>query len=352
MSRLTPGAAAVLSELAFGAERRSNPRAQDSPSALAFGRTKAFQGIAKTLGDITLTSPRAKTSLGAAPSRGDAVGWSAILVGTAIISWSGVLARFLDVGPIAGAAWRLSLAVPALALWAGIGARGDKDKPDLKGSALILILAGLAFAIDVGSFHISIFGTKVANASFIGNLAPILTVIGGALIFHERPSPRVWPALVLALIGAWVMAGMVSPAHIGRGDAFALSAAVTYAAYLLFIKKAREKLDGATATLWSAVVSAIALIIAAVANGEKLIPTSARGWATVILLGFVTHAGGQGLTSVAVGRVPVGLLAIVILAQPPVSALIAWLVLGEPMTQLQMAGGAVILAAVLLARPK
>ena len=263
-----------------------------------------------------------------------------------------MLARFLDVGPIAGAAWRLGLAVPALALWARIGARGHKEKADLKGSALILILAGLAFAIDVGSFHISIFGTKVANASFIGNLAPILTVIGGALIFHERPSPRVWPALVLALVGAWVMAGMVSPAHIGRGDAFALSAAVTYAAYLLFIKKAREKLDGATATLWSAAVSAVALIIAAVANGEKLIPTSARGWATVFLLGFVTHAGGQGLTSVAVGRVPVGLLAIVILAQPPVSALIAWLVLGEPMTQLQMAGGAVILAAVLLARPK
>jgi drug/metabolite transporter (DMT)-like permease len=298
------------------------------------------------LGEVAISSR------GAAPARGDAVGWAAILVGTAIIAWSGVLARFLDVGPIAGAAWRLGLAVPALAVWARIGARGQKERPDLKGPALILILAGLAFALDVGSFHISIFGTKVANATFIGNLSPILVVIGGALIFHERPSPRVWPAFALALVGAWVMAGMVAPARIGHGDAFALSAAVAYAAYLLFIKKAREKLDGATATLWSAAVSAVALIIAAVAHGEKLVPSSAGGWATVFLLGFVSHAGGQGLTSVAVGRAPVGLIAIVILAQPPVSALIAWLVLGEPMTALQMAGGAVILAAVLLARPK
>jgi drug/metabolite transporter (DMT)-like permease len=69
------------------------------------------------------------------------------------------------------------------------------------------------------------------------------------------------------------------------------------------------------------------------------------------LLGVVTHAIGQGLTSVAMGRAPVGLIALVILAQPPFSALFAWLVLGEAMTPLQIAGGAVILAAVLLSGP-
>jgi hypothetical protein len=37
--------------------------------------------------------------------------------------------------------------------------------------------------LDVGSFHISLTGTKVANATFIGNVAPILTVVGGALFF-------------------------------------------------------------------------------------------------------------------------------------------------------------------------
>ena len=61
---------------------------------------------------------------------------------------------------------------------------------------------------------------------------------------------------------------------------------------------------------------------------------------------------GQGLTSVAIGRVPVSLVALVILAQPPFSALFAWAALGETMTAQQVLGGAVILAAVLLARPK
>ena len=55
---------------------------------------------------------------------------------------------------------------------------------------------------------------------------------------------------------------------------------------------------------------------------------------------------GQGLTSLAIGQTPVGVVALVLLARPPVSALFAWGVLGEAMTGLQMVGGAIILIAV------
>ena len=162
---------------------------------------------------------------------------------------------------------------------------------------------------------------------------------------------RVWLALAIALGGAWVMAGMAAPAEIDAGDAFALFAATAYAAYLLIIKRLRMRLDAATATLSSAAVSAVLLAIAAIARGETLIPSTPLGWAIVLLLGFVSHAMGQGLTSLAIGRAPVGVVALVLLAQPPVSALLAWGVLGEAMTALQMAGGAIILAAVFLSRP-
>ena len=281
----------------------------------------------------------------------DRVGLVALLAGTAIIAWSGVLVRFLDVGPLAGAAWRMGLAVPALAVWAKAAGRNGPARTSPWTVAIPLVLAGLAFAVDVGSFHLAIFGTKVANATFIGNVAPILTVIGGALFFAEHPPWRVWLALMLALVGAWVMAGMAAPAHVGAGDAFALAAATAYAAYLLIIKRLRAKLDAPTATLWSAAVSAVALTIAALAHGETMIPSTPLGWAIVVLLGVVSHALGQGLTSLAIGRTPVGIVALVILAQPPFSALIAWGVLGEAMTGLQILGGAIILAAVLMSRP-
>jgi drug/metabolite transporter (DMT)-like permease len=113
----------------------------------------------------------------------------------------------------------------------------------------------------------------------------------------------------------------------------------------------RAKLDAPTATLWSAAVSAVALTIAALMRGEAMIPSTPLGWTVVVLLGVVSHAMGKGLTSLAIGRTPVGLVALVILAQPPLSALLAWGVLGEATTGLQMIGGAIILAAVLMSRP-
>jgi len=295
-------------------------------------------------------SSQAETPLTSEPSV-DRVGLIALLAGTAIIAWSGILVRFLDVGPLAGAAWRMGLAVPALAVWAKAAGRDRQRAPNLWAVAVPLVLAGLAFAVDVGSFHLAIFGTKVANATFIGNVAPILTVIGGAVFFAEHPPGRVWLALALALIGAWVMAGMLAPARVGAGDAFALAAATAYAAYLLIIKRLREKLDAPTATLWSAAVSGVSLTIAALVRGETMIPSTPLGWAIVVLLGLVSHAMGQGLTSLAIGRTPVGIVALVILAQPPFSALLAWGVLGEAMTGLQMIGGAIILIAVLMSRP-
>ena len=81
-------------------------------------------------------------------------------------------------------------------------------------------------------------------------------------------------------------------------------------------------------------------------RGEILIPSSLFGWTIIALLAFGVHATGQGLTSVALR-----LVALAILAQPPFSALTAWGVLGEGMTVLQIAGGAIILAAVVISRP-
>jgi drug/metabolite transporter (DMT)-like permease len=293
-------------------------------------------------------SPRVEDALPLLSSNVDRTGVAALIVGTAITAWSGVLARLLDVGPLAGGAWRMALAVPALAAWAKLARRGQRGGAKLRPSAGLLILAGVAFAANIGSFHISLTGTTVANAGFIGAVGPIVTVAGGALFFHERARPRVWLTLCFALVGAWVMAGMLGPTRIGFGDAFALSASLAYASYLLIIKRLRDRLDGVTATLWSAAVSAVILAAAAWLHGEKMIPTSAFGWLIIALLALLIHAAGQGLTSVAMGRAPVGLVALAILAQPPFSALIAWGVLGEGMAPLQMTGGAIILAAVLL----
>ena len=291
-------------------------------------------------------------SSAAAPApRPDRVGIFAILAGTAIIAWSPILVRFLDVGPVAGGAWRMLLSLPILGAWAFRNARTAPERSNARAVAGVLLLAGLCFACDVACFHIAVTHTSVANATFIGNLSPILALAGGALFFAEHPKPLVWVSLGLALTGSWVMTGLVGPSAVAPGDSFALAASIAYAGYLLAMKRARASVDGAGATFWSAFVSMPVLFLVAHLHGETMLPSSVAGWAVVVTLGCVSHAFGQGLTSVALGRAPVALIAIVVLAQPPVSALLAWLVLHEPMGATQMIGGAIILSAVVLGRP-
>jgi drug/metabolite transporter (DMT)-like permease len=49
--------------------------------------------------------------------------------------------------------------------------------------------------------------------------------------------------------------------------------------------------------------------------------------------------------------VPVGIVAVVLLTWAPISAFLAWAVLGEGLSSLQVAGAAIILAALVIARP-
>jgi hypothetical protein len=51
------------------------------------------------LRDRPVSAAGRPTIAGNARSGADRIGWIALLVGTAIIGWSGVLARFLDIGP-------------------------------------------------------------------------------------------------------------------------------------------------------------------------------------------------------------------------------------------------------------
>ena len=292
----------------------------------------------------------------------DRKGLAALLIGTGIIAWSVVFVRFADVGPMSSAAWRLIFALPVLWVWTSHLAAKRRTEAGPSASAapvrltpamfVFIALGGLAFALDVAAFHLALRATDVANASFIANIAPILVVIGGAVFYAEHPPAKIWGAFGLALFGSWIMAGLLAPTRLGAGDLFAVGAAIFYASYLLIMKRVRGAFDGPSATLWTGVVSGVALVIMALVAGETFVPRSVKGWAAVIALGVLSHAGGQGLTSVAVGRVPVGIVALVLLAWAPASTFIGWAVLGETMSLQQAIGAAVIMAALIIARPK
>jgi drug/metabolite transporter (DMT)-like permease len=280
----------------------------------------------------------------------------ALLAGATCIGFSGVFVRFADVGPAAAGFWRMVFALPVLAAWMRLEQRKAVG-PVRPGAMLPIALAGLAFSVDVVLYNASLGFTSIANASLLGNLSPVAMVLGCWLLLGEKPSRRILGALMLALGGAMML---VLPKLTGRGpagspngafgDMLATGAAVSYAVYILAVRRARDLADAGRIGLISSALCAVFCLAAALALGETIVPASLQGWLAVIALGLVSHALGQGLITLSLGSYGASAASLVMVWPALVSVLAAWALFGEQPSPAQAFGGVAILAAVLLVR--
>ncbi len=282
--------------------------------------------------------------------------FAALLAGATFIGFSGIFVRLSDVGPAAAGFWRMIFAMPVLMAWTAFERRRPAGGSSLGRGALVPIaLAGLTFGVDVVLYNASLGFTTIANASLLGNLAPVGVVLGGWLILGDKPSRRILGALMLAIAGALLLVlpkFTGNPAATGNllGDSLAVGAAMSYAAYILAIGRARGRADAGLVSLISSLVCAAFCFVAALVLHEQIIPMSLQGWLAVIGLGLVSHALGQGLITLSLGSYGASAASLVMVWPALVAVLAAWAIFGEQPTPVQAFGGVAILAAVLMVR--
>lgn len=284
------------------------------------------------------------------PMSGSAKALLALLIGATAIGFSAIFVRFADVGPSAIGFWRMAFALPFLMIWSWRD-RADGSSGEGKLPWLAVTFAGLAFSIDVFLFHVAVNLTTIAKASLLGNAAPLILAAIGILFLGDKPSRMVLIALALSAIG---MILLVKPDNLAggalMGDLAGVGAALSYALYLIAIQRARQSGSSAWISLTSSIICAAGCLALALLFGEKIIPTSGQGWLAVIALGVISHALGQGLITVGLGGVNPSLAAVVLIYPAIISTLAALAVFGEVPTLLQIAGGGLILAALVMAR--
>ena len=278
----------------------------------------------------------------------------ALFGGAAGIAFAPIFVRLSELGPSATAFWRLTLALPVLWLWMRIEGRG-LGAPRQRSSFTDyrrLIVAGLFFAADLAVWHWSITLTSVANATLLANFAPIFVTLGAWLWFGQRFSLAFILGMATALAGATILIGTslhLSLRHL-LGDVLGLVTAVFYAGYILAVKELRDDFSSATILMWSGVASAMALLPISLLSGEGLVAFTAEGWAVLLGLALISQVGGQGLITYALAHLPAAFSSVGLLLQPAIAALLAWIILSEPLGLWQAVGGAIVLAGIVLAR--
>ncbi len=207
--------------------------------------------------------------------------------------------------------------------------------------------AGLLFGLNLACFFTGVTRTAIAHAEFIGALSPLVVVPIAALHLRERV-PRatlVLGTLALLGVGLIVLTSGGSSAATLHGDLLIVTAMALWAGYLLVSRSVRAAIDTSHFMAVMSSVATVTVLPIAVASGP-LLDVSAKGWALIAVMSMTAGVVGHGLIAWAQGKVGVGTISILQLAQPGLGTMWGRVFLGESVRPVQMVGMVLVIVAV------
>jgi drug/metabolite transporter (DMT)-like permease len=193
--------------------------------------------------------------------------------------------------------------------------------------------------------------TSAANATFLSNCAPIFVGLFLWAITRRLPSRRFWISLAVALAGTGMIVmgdlrhALTRSSERAGADALAIAAAICFALYLVITGRLRDRCDTAVLVTLSTTASAVTLWVAARGGHFSLAVPDAQSWWALAGLGLVCQVGGYFGLTYALGHLPTTVTSILFLSVAPLTAVFAWILFGERMGPLEIAGGVLLLLA-------
>jgi drug/metabolite transporter (DMT)-like permease len=278
------------------------------------------------------------------PSRG----LPSVALGASLLGFAAVFVKWGLLGgasPLTIGLYRMLFALPGIC-WL---LRRNQGLGWGKGAVWGLV-AGGAFATDLGFWHESMKATSAANSTFIVcGLAPLWVALFSVAVYRTRYRWTGWLGQILGVSGALILA-LARGARVGsgRGEALAVAASFCYATFSLTISRSRRRLSARQSLLWMSVGSLLCFILVEVFERHPLHGYTPLAWAGLIGLGLVVQLLAWLLINNGLGDVPIALGALALgLQQVATPFLAAWL-LNEPLRPLGLLGGAIIVAGIYL----
>jgi drug/metabolite transporter (DMT)-like permease len=216
------------------------------------------------------------------------------------------------------------------------------------------VLTGLAlgaggYSLQSGLYFAAIGRLDVSMVSLVLYTYPAFVTLAAFALGRARPSLRTAGALAVASAGlVLVLLAAGTGAFDLTGALLALGASVTYTTYILVS-------DGIVGEVEPTTLSALVLTgatasfgVAGLVTGTLDFALPAQAWLWLVLIALVSTVVAVSCFFAGLRRVGPTEAAILSTFEPPVTVALAFLALGERLTPAQLAGGALVLAAVIL----
>ena len=275
--------------------------------------------------------------------------YAALVSGILAVSTGAIFVRLADAPALVIAAYRVGIAalllIP-LAAWRSRAEILTLTPRDLRLSAV----SGLFLALHFATWITSLSYTSIANSVVLVNTNPLWVAVFTPFITGERTRKGVMAGIGMSIAGV-VMIGAGDLAGSYRtlgGDLLALAGSICAAVYLLLGRTLRQKLSLMTYVTVCYTSAAVFLWLFVFAFQLPVRGFDNRTWFFMGALALVTQLVGHTCYNWALKWFSTGLIAVSLLGEPIGSTLLAYVIFGEKVTGLKMAGGVLILSAIYL----
>jgi drug/metabolite transporter (DMT)-like permease len=189
-----------------------------------------------------------------------------------------------------------------------------------------------------------------SEASLIIGTIPVLTILAERFFRGTRLGARAWAGSFLSFAGvALIVARSAGASSSPLGYLYMAVAAVSWVLYTFLTRDLSSRYGRISVTFWQSIFGILGCVPFALAEAAAWRMPGPTVILNVLYLGVFCSAAGYWLYASAIRELGVGRASVFINLIPVVSVVAAFFILGERMSILQWAGGAVAVAGVYLA---
>ena len=275
---------------------------------------------------------------------------SAALVAALGLSFTAILYALSETSPATATVFRCLYALPIL-WW--LVRREDRIFGVRRWRARVWpFAAGVFFGVDLLLFHQSILLMGAGLATVLSNLQVVIVLLAAWAIWDERPTAAQAAGVPIALMGIVLISGVLGGDAYGDdpvlGSILGVFVAITYAGYLLLMRKGRDRRRAAGPIFDATVATMLTGFVAGLLLGDLDLIPSLPGHVWLLLLALSAQVAGGVMLAVALPRLPAVTTSLILLVQPVLAVVFSIMILAEAPSSTQLLGVALVIGGVLL----